>query len=503
MAEMTKHGKLGRAAMHADMDRKTARKYVTAGKLPSELKQRRGWRTRPDAFIEVWPTITAALAATPELEAKTIFAQLCETQPGQFVDGQLRTLQRKIARWRHTHGPSQAVVLAQLHRPGEAAQLDFTHTTELGVVVGGTALVAMLCVVVLPYSNWMWATVCTSESMAALRHGLQRALFVLTRVPTFLQTDNSTTATHRGPAGMAYVEGRARPFNAEYLALMRHYGLVPRTTAVGAKEQNGDVEAGNGACKRMLRQALLLRGDNTFEDIAAWQQFVDDNVRKKNAQRGPRVAEELAVMRIIGVTKLPDYVEETVRVTARGTIRVRQCGYSVPSRLVGARLTVRIYEHRIEAYYVGVLELACERARNGAVRIDYRHIIWSLVRKPGAFARYVYREELFPAPIFRRTYDALHAGNVGGDIKSSSQTTTALDLAYLRILHLAASTMQRDVEAALALLFEAGQPITVEAVKTLVHGATARGLASSEISLTLPAIELATYDDLLTIEVAA
>ncbi len=191
-----------------------------------------------------------------------------------------------------------------------------------------------------------------------------------------------------------------------------------------------------------------------------------------------------------------------MRVTARGTIRVRQCGYSVPSRLVGARLTVRIYEHRIEAYYVGVLELACERARNGAVRI-YRHIIWSLVRKPGAFARYVYREELFPAPIFRRAYDALHAGNAGGEIKSSLQTTTALDLAYLRILHLAASTMQSDVEAALALLFDAGQPITVEAVKALVHGAAARGLASTEMTLTLPAVELATYDDLLTSEVAA
>ncbi len=497
MEEMTKHGSIGRAAMHADMDRKTARKYVTAGKLPSELKQHRRWRTRPDAFVEVWPAITAALTATPGLEAKTIFAQLCETQPGRFVEGQLRTLQRKIARWRHTNGPEQAVVLAQAHRPGEAAQLDFTDITELGIIVGGVALAAMLCVVVLPYSNWMWATVCTSESMASLRLGLQRALFVLTRVPTFLQTDNSTAATHNGPAGMAYLEGRARPFNADYLALTRHYGLVPRTTAIGAKEQNGDVEAGNGACKRMLKQALLLRGDATFEDLAAWQQFVDDNVGKKNAFRRARVAEELAVMRPIGVAKLPDYVEETVRVTARGTIRVRQCGYSVPSRLVGAQLTVRIHEHRLEAYYVGVLELACERLRSGAVRIDYRHVIWSLVRKPGAFARYVYREELFPAPIFRRAYDAIHAAT------SSSQTTTELDLAYLRILYLAATTLQCEVEAALALLFETAQPITSDAVKALVHGAAASAVASSAITLTLPAVELATYDALLTSRVAA
>ena len=500
MEEMTKHGHRGRAAMHADMDRKTARKYLAAGKLPSEMKQPRGWRTRQDAFADAWPAITAALIAAPELEAKTIFAQLCAAQPGRFVDGQVRTLQRKIARWRHTHGPEQPVVLTQLHRPGEAAQLDFTHTTELGIIVDGTPLVAMLCVVVLPYSNWLWATVCTSESMAALRHGLQRALFALTRVPTFLQTDNSTAATHRGPAGLVRPDERARPFNADYLALMRHYGLTPRTTAVGAKEQNGDVEAGNGACKRMLTQALLLRGDRQFADVAAWQHFVDEHVRKRNAQRGPRVAEELATMRVLGVAKLPDFVEETVRVTARGTIRVRQCGYSVPSRLVGARLTVRIYEHRLEAYYGSVLELACERLRSGAVRIDYRHLIWSLVRKPGAFARYVYRDELFPAPIFRRAYAALH-----GDASAPSPaTTTKLDLAYLRILHLAASLRQCDVEAALALLFEVGQPITVEAVKALVHATTARATAAPDLGLTLPTIELATYDALLAcVEVAA
>ena len=189
-----------------------------------------------------------------------------------------------------------------------------------------------------------------------------------------------------------------------------------------------------------------------------------------------------------------------MRVTARGTIRVRQCGYSVPSRLVGARLTVRIYEHRLEAYYGSVLELACERLRSGAVRIDYRHLIWSLVRKPGAFARYVYRDELFPAPIFRRAYAALH-----GDASAPSPaTTTKLDLAYLRILHLAASLRQCDVEAALALLFEVGQPITVEAVKALVHATTASATAAPDLGLTLPTIELATYDALLAcVEVAA
>ncbi|WP_242359862.1 hypothetical protein [Anaeromyxobacter sp. SG17] len=83
---------------------------------------------------------------------------------------------------------------------------------------------------------------CLSESLAALRRGIQAALFQLGGVPQFSQTDNSTAATHRIPSGEeARVEGHRRPFNSEYLALLRHFGMTPRTTEIGAKEQNGDV----------------------------------------------------------------------------------------------------------------------------------------------------------------------------------------------------------------------------------------------------------------------
>src|SRR5205814_5892857 len=143
----------------------------------------------------------------------------------------------------------------------EAAQTDFTWMTELAITIAGQLFVHMLCVMVLPFSNWQWATVCLSESMAALRRGVQAALFQLGRVPEYHQTDNSTAATHRIPDGHeAHVEGRKRPFNDDYLALMRHFGMTPRTTEVGAKEQNGDVEAANGAFKRRLEQELLVRG---------------------------------------------------------------------------------------------------------------------------------------------------------------------------------------------------------------------------------------------------
>jgi len=490
MEELSKHGRIGDAAMKADMHRETARKYIAAGKLPSEMTVERDWRTRPDPFEEDWPEIEARLRDAPELEAKTLFELLQERHPGRYEAGQLRTLQRRVKRWRAAHGPEQEVVLAQQHRAGEAAQTDFTHTSELAVTIAGQVFAHLLCVLVLPYSNWQWATVCLSESMAALRRGVQRALFQLGRVPRYHQTDCSTAATHKIPADqVAYVEDGKRPFNAEYVALMRHLGMTPRTTAVGAKEQNGDVEAGHGALKRRLEQALLVRGSRDFESVEAWQDFVDGVVRKANTHRGRCVAEDLAAMRELAVGKLPEYVEEDVRVSEWSTVRVKHCAYSVPSRLIGEWVRVRIFEDKLEVRYADELQLACERllGRNRH-RIDYRHVIWSLVRKPGAFARYVYREEMFPQLVFRKAYDAIQDGQAG----------TRGDLEYLRILHLAASTMEADVAVALSLLLDAGQTITVEAVKALTASTTIEVPA-----LAPPPIDLAEYDALLGDEVAA
>jgi len=485
MEEMTKDGKVGVAAMKAGMDRKTARRYIAAGQLPSAMQTPRAWRTREDPFATHRSEIDGMLRETPALEARTIFELLCSRYPDCYEAGQLRTLQRHVRAWRAAEGPDKEVMLGQRHRPGEAAQTDFTSTMELGVTIAGQAFLHLLCMVVLPFSNWLWATVCLSESIAAIRKGVQRALFQLGRVPTFHQTDHSTAATHRISKGQPLGEAdRRRPFNAEYLAVMRHFGMTPRTTEVGAKEQNGDVEASNGAHKRRLEQALLVRGSRDFESVEAWQAFVDGVSRKVNTGRGARITEELAAMRVLDVTKLPEYIEDTAQVSEWGTIRIKRCAYSVPSRLIGETLSVRIYEDRIEAFFRGVLQLACERlvGRNQH-HVDYRHVIGSLIRKPGGFARYMYREAMFPSLIFRRAYDALqtpHRGFPG-------------DLEYLRILHLAAHTLESDVAAALTLLLAEGQTVTSEAVTALVTTET-RPQVPAMAPLT---VDLRAYDALL------
>ena len=485
MEEMVKHGAVTMAAMVAGMDRKTAAKYIAAGRLPSEMVKPRDWRTRPDPFAEDWPEIERQLKETPALEAKTLFEVLQDRRPEIYNAGQLRTLQRHVRLWRAERGPDKEIMLAQCHRPGEAAQTDFTGANELGVSIAGQLFLHMLCVSVLPYSNWQWATVCLSESLVALRRGVQRALFQLGRVPRFHQTDNSTAATHRIPDGKSVVvENGKRPFNEDYVAIMRHFGMTPRTTEIGAKEQNGDVEASNGAIKRRLEQALLVRGSRDFESVEAWQGFIDDVLRKANKARGPRVAEDLAAMRELNVGKLPEYIEEKLRVNSWSTVRVQHCAYSVPSRLMGEWVKVRRYEDHIEVIFADKTELICERLQGRYLRrIDYRHVIWSLIRKPGAFARYVYREEMFPSVTFRRAYD---------EIQSPHQGTKG-DLEYLRILHLAASTMEADVEAALQLLFAEGKAITSDAVKALVTEAGRPEVPAMEALV----VDLGAYDALL------
>lgn len=481
MSEVDKGVGVGVAALRGGMDRKTARRYREAGKFPSELKKPRIWRTRANPFHEDWDGLVEMLDAAPELEAKALFEDLMGRRPGRYEPGQLRTLQRHIRCWRALQGPEREVFFAQDHRPGEAAQTDFTWATELEISLAGEPFPHMLCHLVLPYSNWSWATVCRSESMAALKLGVQEALFRLGRRPEWHQTDNSTAATHDVPKG-------ARDFNQAYVDFMAHLGMKPRTTAVGKKEQNGDIEVANGALKKRLKQHLLLRGSRDFSSLEAYQAWLAGVLVKANALRQTRLGEELAVMAPLTATRVPVFTTQRVKATTWSTIRVKKNSYSVPSRLIGEEVDVRVYEDRIEVRYRGVLQLTTERllGRNGH-RIDYRHIIWSLVRKPGAFARYRYREELFPTLSFRRAYDAL----------TEAKSPREADIGYLRVLFLAATTMESEVEAALDCLLEAGQTPLPEEVRALVCPRTPE---VPELKAYEP--DLVIYDELIGLEVA-
>jgi hypothetical protein len=175
--------------------------------------------------------------------------------------------------------------------------------------------------------------------------------------------------------------------------------------------------------------------------------------------------------------------ELQVRVSQFSTIRVLHNTYTVPSRLIGVALTVRVRAEVLELYVGTSLTLTLPRLHGrGQQRIDYRHVIWSLVRKPGAFAAYRYRDDLFPSLHFRHAYDRLQA-----------QLPAQADREYLRVLHLAASGSESEVDLALAMLLESEQVPTSDAVRALV--AAPRPLLVPQ--LTPVALDLRVYDELL------
>ena len=227
MNEKSKHGQVGLAALRAGMDRKTARRYLRIGRLPSELKAPRTWRTRPDRFAADWSAVTARLEEAPELEAKALFEDLQRHRPGQYTEGQLRSFQRRVRQWRAEHGPEREIFLPQQHRPGEAMQTDFTSGSSLGVTIGEASLRAPAvpfgaAVLELGVGDGLSVGVDAGACAAECRRRCSR----LGRVPEWHQTDNSTSATHDLRTGK-------RGFNDEYEALMASLGMRPRTIAIG------------------------------------------------------------------------------------------------------------------------------------------------------------------------------------------------------------------------------------------------------------------------------
>ena len=436
MEECQRTGNLSRASLRADLDPKTARKYLRAGKLPSQMKAEHTWRTRSDVFSRDWAEVEAMLEDTPELEAKALFEWLCERHPGSYHEGQLRTFQRRVRRWRALEGPPKEVYFPQRHEPGVRLETDFTWMNRLGVTINGESFPHLLCHSVLSYSNWEWAVVCHSESMLALKKGLQATLFRLGRVPREHWTDHSSGATH---AIGSPPEG-ARGFNKSYLDMMAHFGMEPRTIQRGKPHENGDVESGHGVLKRRIEQHLLLRGHRDFDGLEGYVRFIEGVIERANRLRQKRLSEELLVMRVVDVGLLPEYTEEQPGVTAWSTVQIGRNSYSVPSRLKGEKLRARVYEDRIELYYHGVYQLTMARLTGeGRHAINYRHVIDWLLRKPGAFRNYRYRDDMFPTGPFRWAYDVL----------CGALSERVADLEYLRILHHAAQTMETAVERAL------------------------------------------------------
>jgi hypothetical protein len=469
------------AAAKAGMDVKTARKYLRARRLPSEMKAERYWRTRQDGFAEVWPEIREQLRANPGLEAKTLFAALQRQHPERFADGQLRTLQRRIKQWRATEGPAQEVYFVQEHRAGELCESDFTHLTELGITIGGQPFPHLLYHFVLTYSNWETGTICPSESFASLSEGLQNALWELGGVPRLHRTDRMTAAVNN-------LTEQAE-FQKNYQALLRHYGLEGRKIQTGQPNENGDIEQRHYRLRRALDQALLLRGSRDFASAEEYRSLVGKLFEQLNSGRKPGLAEEMEQLRPLPERRLESARRVRVRVNSGSLIMVARNNYSVNSRLIGEIVEARIYSDHLEIWYGGqrVEQLPRLHGRTN-YRVDYRHIIDWLVRKPGAFANYRYREHLFPSSRFRRTYDLLQ-----------EMMPKHCDRRYLRILEMAAKEGEALVDDALRLLLASESGKQTIADREAFEQFLKRCQQAPEIAdVSIPEVSLTSFDQLLS-----
>src|SRR6266446_1473725 len=438
MKELNKGKTLAVAAAKSGITENTARRYRD-GVTRKRGRAARTYRTRADPFEAVWGEVEKMLEAAPGLEAKTIFELLLERRDVEFTEGQLRTLQRKIRRWRAGHGPHKEVMFPQEHRPGEYGQSDFTSMNDLGITIEGEVFDHLVYHFVLPYSRWETGIVCFSESFETLIAGFQRSVEELGRVPHRHRTDNLSAATHD------LKDGR-RAFNERYLGAMAHYGVEADRNTPGRAHENGSVEQAHHRFKLAVEQALLVRGTRDFADRGGYEAFLHEIFAGRNKRRH-LFGEDLRGMKELPPMRIEDFRRERVKVTRFSTIRAAANTYSVSSRLIGEEVDLRLYAESIEVWHGQRLVATMERQRGrGNVAIDYRHVIWSLVRKPGAFARYRYREALFPTLTFRRAYDSL-----------TERLGNAADLEYVRILHLAASTSETAVETALGALLSDGE----------------------------------------------
>jgi hypothetical protein len=477
MSERSKGKTQRQAAARAGMSERTARKYERAGKLPSELKRPHDWQTRKNPFEEDWPWVVEQLERDPALQASTLFALLCEKYPGRYRPTQDRTLRRHIARWRAVHGPEQEVIFEQQHTPGERAQSDFTHMEDLEVTIAGEPFPHMVYHFVLTYSNVEAASICFSESFEALAEGIEKALWQIGGVPQQHRTDHLTAAVRQ------LRKEDKEEWTVRYQALMQHYQMQPTWNNTGVAHENGDVEQSHRRFKEAVDQALRVRGSRDFSTRAAYEHFLHDLVHKRNQTRAARFSAEKAALRPLPVTSLSPCKELRVKVSRFSTISVGNNVYSVPSRLIGTSVLIRLHAEMLEGY-VGakrVFEVPRLIGKHHH-QIDYHHIIWSLVRKPGAFAAYRYRDELFPTTTFRLAYDRLRADGA-----------KRADHDYVRVLHLAATTSEAEVETALQIVLEAGKVPTFLTVRDLVQVPTTHEVPV----IPAPVLDLSSYDQLI------
>jgi hypothetical protein len=401
------------AAAKAGFSTTTGARLDADPRLPSQKKVPRG-RRRPDPLEPYWEKeIVPMLQASPDLRPITIMGEMQRRHPA-FLPEFRRTLERRIRLWQALHGAEREVIFRQEHPPGQQGLSDFTDAADLEVSIAGVPLEHRLYHFRLAFSGWEHVRVVLGgESFTALAEGLQNALWALGGAPAEHRSD-SLSAAFRNLEREA-----AADLTRRYEELCRHYEMTPTRNNAGVAHENGSIEGPHAHLKDRLKQALLLRGSADFADLDAYRRFIDERIGQTNVARRKAVDVERSHLKLLPPRRTDDHEDHLVTVTSSSGFLIKHVFYSVPSRLIGHRLRVRLFDDRLECLLGGTLVLTLPRGqrpsgagnhRRGYV-IDYRHVIHALRRKPMALLNLVYRDQLFPRTAYRRTWEALIAAH--------------------------------------------------------------------------------------------
>jgi transposase InsO family protein len=394
------------AAVQAAFSPSTAYRIEQDLRLPSQKKTPRE-RRRPDPLVDIFEAeIVPMLKAAPTLRPIGIFEEMQRRHPHLSVSVR-RTLERRIRAWRALHGPEQEVIFRQVSEPGRLGLSDFTEMSDLNIHIAGVPLDHRLYHFRLAYSGFEHAHVILGgESYVALAEGLQNALWALGGAPREHRSDSLSAAFRN-------LDRQAREdLTTRYDALCAHYRMEPTRNNRGVAHENGSIESAHGHLKRAIGDALLLRSATDFEDLKDYRAFVDEILSRKNARNAPRIEAERAQLQSLPDTRTCDYEDTLVYVTSSGGFTLRKVFYTVPSRLIGRRVRVRLYDDRLEVFVGGTLLMTLTRGHAGpngrhAYVVNYHHVIHALRRKPMALLSLVYRDQLFPREVYRTTFERL------------------------------------------------------------------------------------------------
>lgn len=387
-------------------------------------KPARDWRTRDDPLEAVWETeLLPLLQAEPSLTGTTLLEYLLDHYPEYYDQSILRTLQRRVKQWSALEGPDKEVVFRQEAAIAVQGFSDFTHPND-PVQIDGKPFAHLFYQFRLAFSGWRSVTLVQGgESFVALSEGLQRAL----------QQAGGSPEEHRTDSLSAARNNRQNVWTDDYDALCKHYSMIPTRNNLGVSHENGVVECANGSFKHRLSQQLKLRGNNNFRRIDEYQAFIDKVVNQLNRRVRNRFMEEQQALQPLPDDGVPAYQDLTLKVTRSATIEVKRVVYSVPSRLIGERLHIRLYHDKLECYVGQAHALTLPRiypkpGESRARRIDYKHIIRSLASKPQAFRYSQLRDDLLPS----RAYGSLweHVDQTLPKREACKWIVTVLRLAY-------------------------------------------------------------------------